>query len=870
MHLKNVVFAFLFFCSGILSAQKISLQGQVIPADDPKQKPGKCTLVLSNGQTLETNKKGSFSLSFDKSDEGKLIEIKSISTGDGELKIVNARDIQYIMIGQNSSDDVLPVYVLSPAVWAQRKTAVQSSVDAHYNTVLRRMMTSLRGMDARQAQHLSEIIQSAYPQYKPILVSNLCSNVASVLSADGSRALSLMLEKNVAGAISALSAANASTLSGLADLRLLAQLQVVNFEFEAAALHYQLLLKKMPNDLSLLTEFKEMTIMASMSEQIMAPLQAALTTVKNDEFQGRNHNDLASIYNLRNDYAMAAAETNLALSYLYKLEQQYPEQYHMEVTAALFNLGNVYREMKTEDMRALAVMDSVLGRIRLRPEAASDRQLQSIGFFANNFAGEIAYRSQSAKVAYPYYDRMFTALRSNPSIRLGLPKDQLFSASLRYCDGKEAVGATQDEITSCLEESIKLLGNSFDLDKQSLGTAAVYVKIAEMQQAKGETDRALHYYQQALRALDITRNATTLGHAANLLNCTAALMGDYGRDEEAKIYFQDALEKAQMLEKQSLVEGQRRKGQIWFNIGQFHKKRMQTDSAFAAFSKALAEFSAIEKPEDTDKALTANTYNQTGALWSELKNDPARAEADFTKALDLYSALADVNPVKYTIDAAICANNLLSVRSDHLETADKKAALALIDNINKRLRTPGLNPDEVKEFQQNMETYRKIFSGQMGAFEQAVIALGPLQNQRKKIAGNTGKTSIQRQIVAKLEQALEASPVGNKKTTQTLLAQESGNLAWYAIFDRQYALAETAARRALILDPSQTWVNSNLAHALLLQGKWEDAKAIYLRLKDVKHTDGRFFKAIFLEDIEEMKKAGISHSQFEEIIRMLR
>ena len=85
-----------------------------------------------------------------------------------------------------------------------------------------------------------------------------------------------------------------------------------------------------------------------------------------------------------------------------------------------------------------------------------------------------------------------------------------------------------------------------------------------------------------------------------------------------------------------------------------------------------------------------------------------------------------------------------------------------------------------------------------------------------------------------------------------------GSLAWYQLFDRQFAVAEKSSRLGLEIDEKQEWINTNLVLALLYQGKWEEAKALYLLLKD-KPYNGATYQKTFLKDLQALEDAGMKH-----------
>src|ERR1035437_6439249 len=104
-----------------------------------------------------------------------------------------------------------------------------------------------------------------------------------------------------------------------------------------------------------------------------------------------------------------------------------------------------------------------------------------------------------------------------------------------------------------------------------------------------------------------------------------------------------------------------------------------------------------------------------------------------------------------------------------------------------------------------------------------------------------------------------------------LSAANYGNISFYQLFAKQYNLAEISARKGLEVDSSQTWINTNLAHALLFQSKFEEAKRIYLEFMNQEYpTDKtKTFKYFFLQDFDEFEKAGITHPDVAKIRELL-
>lgn len=83
-----------------------------------------------------------------------------------------------------------------------------------------------------------------------------------------------------------------------------------------------------------------------------------------------------------------------------------------------------------------------------------------------------------------------------------------------------------------------------------------------------------------------------------------------------------------------------------------------------------------------------------------------------------------------------------------------------------------------------------------------------------------------------------------------------GNASYYAIFEKKYSEAEQFARQGIQKDSSKHWIQTNLAAALLFQGKYTEAERIYRQYKDE-------LKTSFLDDFNRFSKAGAIPQQYE-------
>ena len=90
-----------------------------------------------------------------------------------------------------------------------------------------------------------------------------------------------------------------------------------------------------------------------------------------------------------------------------------------------------------------------------------------------------------------------------------------------------------------------------------------------------------------------------------------------------------------------------------------------------------------------------------------------------------------------------------------------------------------------------------------------------------------------------------------------------GNHSFCCIFMQEFSKAEQYAREGIEVDPTQTFIYSNLASSLLFQGKYNDAEIIYKQYK----TE---LKDSFLSDFEEFEEAGIIPSKYKSDVEKIK
>ena len=359
------------------------------------------------------------------------------------------------------------------------------------------------------------------------------------------------------------------------------------------------------------------------------------------------------------------------------------------------------------------------------------------------------------------------------------------------------------------------------------------------------------------------------------------------------------------------------------NLDVLYSDKNDYASAEKAYLRALEIYEklALSNP-DTYLPYVAIAQNNLGILYKN-KNEYAAAEKSYLRALEIREKLTISNPDTYLPDMAGTLANLsifhkervaddpkefhkekgleyakrvieISSKFPHVPIVQKCRKIA--EKVKYELETVSVEDLQTRrqaetfanraiEMEQDksqaaeaLDNYRKaaeLYEKSI-AKERDFKTLLSLTDIYAGIARleKDVKTQIlyQEKIIAIQEEILQMVPDENadlKQQVKQKLAGNYGNISWNFLFDRQFAKAGEAAQKGIALDPAQEWIKTNLASSFLFTGQWDKAKAIYLELKDKTYNDKKF-REIFLEDLNELEKAGITHPDTAKVREVLK
>jgi TPR repeat protein len=156
--------------------------------------------------------------------------------------------------------------------------------------------------------------------------------------------------------------------------------------------------------------------------------------------------------------------------------------------------------------------------------------------------------------------------------------------------------------------------------------------------------------------------------------------------------------------------------------------------------------------------------------------------------------------------------------------------------------------------------------------EDAKMALEELPIREAETAGQYDEALRLREALATKMEAVEIKDDGKPGN---MTGMELNNVILDALFAREFTKALTVADRSHALFPNWLEIEMNRAHALMFNGRDEEAKALYLAHKGQRMSDednrfdNRLWEGVIGQDFAEFRKAGLTHPMMADVEKEL-
>lgn len=313
-------------------------------------------------------------------------------------------------------------------------------------------------------------------------------------------------------------------------------------------------------------------------------------------------------------------------------------------------------------------------------------------------------------------------------------------------------------------------------------------------------------------------------YVARTLNDLAILYEDIQRFSESEALYLEALEIYRLRVKINPEAYYPGLALTMNNLGIFYQKTQHFVESEAMYLEALEIRSHLAKDKPwAYESYLAQTLDDLANLYDGIQR-LTESEAMHTEALKIWKRLANRNPQIFEDDlaASLCKIGLLHIRQEQYQQA-------------------------ISDYEEALEICRRLAldnSYYSQAYHQLLYFLSQLY---PTINEHTKHYEINEEWLPILKSYYQQEDGGSN---QEKYVNALGNQSFQCIFVGQLEQSEQYARDALTIDSTQYWIYTNLAAALLFQGKYNEAEAIYRQYKDEK-------KDSFLQDFDDFEAAGV-------------
>ena len=599
-----------------------------------------------------------------------------------------------------------------------------------------------------------------------------------------------------------------------------------------------------------------------------------------------SYDNLGRIYRAQGDFAKALEyfqKGTVIAEELYS-ENSYNERFKNGLATFYSHLGDIYKGR--DDLNK--ALNYYLKDLKLSEELCFNNPLMED--FKNNLAvtferigdiywiqGEIDSAVANFQRELKLFEEIYRENLSNESNKVGLA-----TSYERLGDIFKKRGAL-DAALECFLKETNLFEEAYHANPNNEnnkdGLATSYSKLGSIYQEQGDSVKSLIYFQKGLTLTEElyinNPRSESLKHKLKIsfdeICLFYQIQGNYSKAIE---YLQKDLKLSEELYrdnprieslKDELATSYSKLGFLYQAQGEFANAL----AYFHKYTKLGEELYRENSGKERIKTELSFSYTNLGDIY-KLQGNLDLALVNFQKGLKFAEELFRENPDNVNFYKNL-GNSYFKLAGGYALLDNQKQALLYYQKSGEiYLRLADSIPDD--RYRQMYNQYIKPEIDQLQSGDYRVYKkIEKLETSIQNTTDYMKKIENEKEIILLLKQLLSKNINDNQLTYQYLYAK--GNLSWFLLFERRFAEAESFATEALNMGDEKgfaeyiEWIYTNLASSLLLQGKYEAAKKIYIEKKNLKYPldETKTFKEAFLHDLDVLKKAGITNPDVEKI-----
>lgn len=567
------------------------------------------------------------------------------------------------------------------------------------------------------------------------------------------------------------------------------------------------------------------------------------------------YNNIGMVYKSMGNYKMA-------LNYLYKALDIWLTTFkgaHPYMAMILNNLGITYNSMGEHD-KALSILRKARTVFMTIPQKKNSQLASILG----NLGSTYLYKGQ--------YDQAMAYINQALNILLDIFGDTHPSIATYYNNigGIYAFIGNYNEALNSFKKALRIGLDIFGENHRSIAT--YYNNIGRLYISTGKYDQAMMILD---KALNISNNISSENHSylAHTYNNLGNIYNSKGEYDKAIGFYKKALNIDL-----DLFDTDHPKVAIDYNnISTAYLSKEDFEKATEYQNKALR---INIKTFGNNHPNLVRDYNNLGGAYIYAK-EYDQAIAHFNQSLViLLNTLGDKHPdiasVYSNLGGAYQHKREYDIAISYFEKA-LKVDLDLGRNNHPSIATTYNNLGNAYmskgEYDKAIESLDEAYSIIKQFLPMDHPKITHLKGLIKYLYSNKGgeEEQFRKKLYLRGKSLINQGLPNQEDNVKTFPKPEDLEKgSWNLLLQGKFLKAELTAKEELTLNPSMQWLNKNLAHSLLFQENWKQARSLYDRWRNVFYYDGRLLYLVMLEDLSAIESAGFSNRYLKKARKLLK